>query len=186
MWPLVGIPDYNKNNLLSDHIIAVYPLSYGLCGAIFFSDFIPDQFFHITVTMVYCCLFLSFFIYYFWMSATNCWDHWFCRKYFYERSYYRYISLFHSRPLLAWLHVVILFKDLFQHNGAISKLPLYIGCFCLLFFPSYVWLRLLVGITDVTGSTFLSDHVIAIYQYFLRDPYRLDFVASHSLAIFPE
>ena len=41
----------------------------------------------------------------------------------------------------------------------------------------------IVGITDYIISNFLSDWIIAIYHYFICNPYQLNCVASHSLDI---
>ena len=73
---------------------------------------------------------------------------------------------------------------LFHCNGSVSLLPWFIVFFCRFYlFPPRRWVQPLVGITNYTGSTLISDHIIDIYNYFIQDPYRLDCVVSYSLAV---
>ena len=71
------------------------------------------------------------------------------------------------------------------YTGAMA--PYHHHCGILLFyrflFPPRGWVLPLVEITDCIRSTFLSNHIIAVYNYFVRDSYRLDGTASHSIAI---
>ena len=50
-------------------------------------------------------------------------------------------------------------------------------------FPPHGWVQLLIGIADCIRRTFLSDHIVNICHYFVRDIYRLNCVVSHSLEI---
>ena len=52
-----------------------------------------------------------------------------------------------------------------------------------LFFSFSLIVRPLVGITDYTRSELLNYHIIAIYHYFVQDPYRLNCVVSYYLAV---
>ena len=150
-----------------------------LCGAIFLSDFIPDWFFsyhrHHRIF-----LFIVVLIY---LLHVDEWDYSFrsliLPEVLYEWLYYCYISLFYSRPLSAWLSGVVFSKDLFQHNDAISTTLFF--CLSLIIYLEWMWI--LVGITDYIRRTFLSYYIIATHQYLLRDPYSIDLLASHSLAI---
>ena len=74
---------------------------------------------------------------------------------------------------------------LFHCNGSVSLLPWFIVFFCRFYlFPPRRWVQPLVGITNYTGSTLISDHIIDIYNYFIQDPYRLDCLVSYSLRIY--
>ena len=88
---------YDRSYYLCISLFHSRPLSDWLCGVTFSSNFIPAQWRHITVTMVY--FFSFFFVSSSRMSATTHWDHWLHWMYFAERSYYCCISLFFTWPL---------------------------------------------------------------------------------------
>ena len=90
----------------SGHIIGIYhyfvfDLHQINCAVSHYLAFFPSA-----MALYHRCRGFSFFVYSSNMSATTCWYHWLHQKYFSEKSYYCYISLFHSRPLSAWLRGV--------------------------------------------------------------------------------
>ena len=70
---------------------------------------------------------------------------------------------------------------LFQCSGAIS--PSQWVIFSSYLFPPLIWVQPLNEINYYIRSTLLSNYIIAIYHYFIRDPYELVIAVSHSLAI---
>ena len=90
--PFLGISDCKSSNFLRDHNFIHDPLSDRKRGVTLYSYLIPAQWWHITVTMVY-CFFSYFFVSSSRMGATTHYDHWLHMKYISEWSYYGYIPL---------------------------------------------------------------------------------------------
>ena len=115
------------------------------------------------------------------MRATTCWYHWLHRKYFSERSDYRCIS---SWSLLAWLRGVTFSSHFILSQWSCITPPVVYCCFCIIYlFTPRGWVIPLVGITDCIRSTFLRDHIIAIYHHFIHETCRINWAVSHYLAI---
>ena len=154
-----------------------WPLSSRLYGVTFSSNFISAQWRRITIAMYYCCFLCFFFVYSSCMSDMTHWDHWLHWKYFSEQSHYRYISSFCTWPLSDWLCSVTFSSNFIQEEWLHTTVYRG-GRFSL--FPPCVWLQSLLHITDYIRSALLSNHIFAIYHYFIRDPYRLDNAVSHN------
>ena len=119
------------------------------------------------------------------MSATTFWDHQFSRNFIliWAITLWLFIFMFHSRPLLPWLWSVTLSSYFIPAQWChITVAMIYFFCLLCLFLP-YVWVGLLIGITDYFKSTLRINHIIPIYNYVLCDLYQIDCVASHSLEI---
>ena len=140
------------------------------------------------MALYHCChgllLFLSFFFAYSsWMSVTNRWYHWLHQKYFFERSYYLYISLFCAWPLSTWLCGVTFYRDFlpeqWRHITVVMGVFVFFLCFILTDECDYSLGSL------ITSEAIFWAIILSLYiTYSLRDPYQLDCAVSRSLDIF--
>ena len=85
-----------------------------------------------------------------------------------------------SIPLPDWLWGVILSSNFIPDQWCHITAALVYCCFCCIYlFTPIGCVQPLVATTDYTKSTFLRENIIAIYDYFLHDPYHLDCTVSH-------
>ena len=103
------------------------------------------------------------------MSASTRWVCWLYWKKFSERSYYRY---------LWWLF-------LSQHNAVVSPSLLLVIKFLIFFLP-HGWVRPLVEIADYIRTSFMSNHIIAIYHHCFSLSTIVSFHCHHCLLIYFE
>ena len=101
----------------------------------------------------------------------RCWLLFFVLFYFLlSHKRYHSLGLRITLEILCWVIIILIFIIIFffHHNGVISMSPLFIAIFShISFLPPHWWVRLLVGIVDYIGSTFLSDDIIAILLYII-------------------
>ena len=124
---------------------------------------------------------LSIFVSYSRMSASICWDHWLHWKCFTEKSYYLYISLW---PLSDRLCCVTSSSNfiLVQWRRITSTVFIIVFVFFLSFLLVDEYNHLLGSL--ITSEVFLrSDHIFAIYHYFIHDPFRVNCMVSQYLVI---
>ena len=184
MKPLVGIRHilFFAKRLYYCSILLFHsrPLSAWMCIATFSSDFIPAQWYSITLAMVYCfccCCFCLFFTH-IWVWLLN------------RITDYIKITLL-SDHIIAIYHYVLC--DLYWLDCAASKylVIFYHNNLAVSLSPWFLFLCLILWdecdhffvIIDYNKSTLLSDHIIAIYHYFIKYPYCLDCAAPYSLVI---
>ena len=133
--PIFVITDYIVSNLMGDYIISVYhyfvrdsywincDVSYSLDISFQHNGAMSSLSWFIVVVVLY--LFVSSSR----MSAITCYGFWLLQKYFVERSYYHYTSLFFTRPLSSWLRSVTSSWDFIPYQWRCITVAV---CFCYL------------------------------------------------------
>ena len=128
------------------YICSLHCYFYSSCHGDFV--FIPAEWCRLTVTVV-ACHFLSFFCF---LISQEC-NH--------------LLGLLITLKLLLWaiilsLFIIIVFVPSQRRHLTATVVDCYILSY--LFFTPHGWVQPLFGIADYIGSTFLSDHIIAIYH----------------------
>ena len=184
---IISITDYiqkyfgEESHYCYISLCLMWPLSAWLCGITFCSNLISAKYFCINVTMPPpSCLFSP--IRLLWplvgitdyngstLLSNNTID-----VYHYFIKYPYCLNCAAQYYLLTW----------FQSTVFVSWSPWFIVVFCCLcLFSTCGWVWLLVGVTDYFVSTLLSDHIIAIYHYFIQDPYQIGCLVSYYLRIY--